>query len=122
MTTIIVYKNKEIIFNDHNGLQDEKLLESIAMGNKTAREFLMKKKPVIVISNFSNIIFTKKVLDYTISKEMTDSINIMDMAIICGVKNVHKLILKTFFQITGLQDKVKVFDTKQECLDYTDRS
>ena len=112
--SIIKYKDKEILYFNHNGLRDKELLENIKRANKKIKEYTGKE--ALTLANFTNAITSNEVMDYLKSEETVAVNKKVNKAAVVGITGIKKIFLNVFNSFTD--NKTKAFDTEEEAKEY----
>jgi hypothetical protein len=114
--SIINYKNKEILYFDHRGLQGKELLKNIIDATKLLIEYQKTGKEAFTLANFTDTFATQEALDYLNSEEAKDAVKKCAKVTVVGITGIKKIFLQAYNNIMG--NKAKLFNSEAEAKEY----
>ena len=105
----IIYKNKEILFNDRSDLRNEAIIQNV----NNAVELIKKsgKKDILYFVDNTNTIIVPEVKE-VIKKAGEELAPYIKKTAVIGLSSAQKILINVLSRLTGMS--IKIFDTLNE--------
>ena len=110
----ITYKDKEILYFDHQGLIGMEIVNNIKDANKFIMSF--KSNELLTLANFKGVFITEEVMKMLKSDEVVETQKKVKKVAVLGIVGIKKIFLNVVNKVIG--EKARAFNTEEEAKEW----